>query len=1256
MSPRPPTGDNTPSDAEDDDDDSNAATRKMQRSTVQAVAVTEPSPTTQPLDSGVWDHGTILGDRYQLLGLLGQGGMGEVFAAQDLRNPGTTVAIKRVVTADARSLVYLKREYRRMEGLVHPNLVRLLGLAEHRGRPFIVMERVDGRELYDAIGPPEHLDFDHLRQIIRGITDGVLYLHEHGRVHRDLKGSNILVTATNLPVILDFGLVNELQRRTLLTSTLGRVEGTALYMSPEQAAGHLATPASDWYAIGVALFRCVTGQYPLVGNPYQLIMAKQSQVPVLARQLAPRVPRDLEVLIARLLQREPGLRATALDLLTWCDSTAARLNRPAPPPQQERWVGRERELGLLRQAQLRFLDRTPLRVDITGPSGCGKTALLTRFLADLSQQSNVLVFSSRCHEYDTVTYKAFDGLVDQIGSYLARLPMHEVKSLLGESGPVLALLFPTLRQVRGLLPSTLDLGDPKTVRAQAFLALRQFLYRLALRCHLVLAVDDLQWGDVDSAQLLDAVLAPPGAPPLLFACAYRSEDLRSAPILCELTRLQARSSQRDMNLVVEVEPLPHAEATTLAGQLLGSDHQLARASAIASEAHGNPMLITAIVQYLGSAEALDQPIRFTLARRRLSVGQLAARHLQQLTPAARSLLAAIAVAGQPSQLSVLAAATGIVGDPQPALATLRAASLVRTTRVGEDDILEVYHPEIGRAVRETLAPGQATQLHRNIATALTDSDAEPERLALHWQAAGELVRAGTAAIEAADLAMRAGAFARACTLLRMAHDCLPDSAEVQRKLAAALVAAGQPLAAAPILLSLAESSRKPAVARRLRREAGEYLMVSGQVDAGLTVLLPLLDELSLTYPDDTFAAQARFKAAVRELQARGNTWIERSAMQLSSYDLERYDLCWTLCKGHILDDFARGGLFGLESLLLALDLGEPRRLVRSLALAGAVVLERGFNDGRAWLVEAETLAERIGDQPGLGFVQVCRGLMLRGTGAFGQALANLEAGLRLLPCDCTWEHDLASASLLGSLEALGELPMLAVRSDQLRRVANDQGSRRIACLAHIYSASVALAADDVAGCQAHLAEAEALIADRPVQILHLHALRVAVDCDLYAGKPAAAWRRIELLWPALERSDVFNIRLRRTIAAHIRARAGIALDHAQDFRSPTLADIIDQDLRVLRHERNHHTRPQWHLLSAGINPSRRIATPEFHLEAAANGFDRAGMALHATATRWRLAGRRLPGAASEHERCADLLRLRGVIDLARWVAVHMPGV
>ena len=169
---------------------------------------------------------------------------------------------------------------------------------------------------------------------------------------------------------------------------------------------------------------------------------------------------------------------------------------------------------------------------VHGPSGAGKTALVESFLDGLSIRDDVLVLSGRCYERESVRYKALDSVVDFLSRYLSQLPVRQTRALIPDDGALLAGSFRS--SLRSSTPSQRPTGpilDLQERRRRAVVAFRTLLSRLASRVRLVICIDDLQWGDLDSALLISELLHQPGAPSLFLLATYRSEDADTSPCL-----------------------------------------------------------------------------------------------------------------------------------------------------------------------------------------------------------------------------------------------------------------------------------------------------------------------------------------------------------------------------------------------------------------------------------------------------------------------------------------------------------------------------------------------------------------------------------------------------------------------------------------------------------------------------------------------------------------------------------------------------
>ena len=211
-----------------------------------------------------------LGD-YQLLGKLGQGGMGVVYEARHTKT-GNRVALKTLPTSldgqqvDANKLYRFRKEFRSLSNVNHPNLVGMQTLEVEGNQWFFTMDLIEGEDFISYVRPNDQLDEQRLRDCLPQLAKGIIALHQRGIVHRDLKPGNVMVTDQGDVRILDFGLVAELQQNVEATQTRSAMfVGTIPYAAPEQMFGQ-RTEANDWYGFGTMVYEALVGEVPFPGN------------------------------------------------------------------------------------------------------------------------------------------------------------------------------------------------------------------------------------------------------------------------------------------------------------------------------------------------------------------------------------------------------------------------------------------------------------------------------------------------------------------------------------------------------------------------------------------------------------------------------------------------------------------------------------------------------------------------------------------------------------------------------------------------------------------------------------------------------------------------------------------------------------------------------------------------------------------------------------------------------------------------------
>ncbi len=509
--------------------------------------------------------GAILGgQRFEIIRALGRGGMGVVYEAED-RERGERVALKTLREPSPDTIFRLKREFRALVDLSHPNLISLHDLFVSGVECFFTMELVEGVDFlsYVTTAPSARLHPDtvelaersepdtrslevapaalrgaalacdeaRLRSLLPQLARGLVALHAAGKTHRDVKASNLLVTPRGRLVLLDFGLVADAEEAGQMSRD-GRVVGTVAYMAPEQCRGDPVTPAADWYATGVLLYEALTGRVPFAGPATTVLMEKQLRAPAPPRAIVPSVPADLDGLCEALLSRDIDDRPSGAAVLERLGCRAevedARPGSVAPGGSilLAPFAGRDRELGLLHAGLAMLRDRGATVALVCGASGIGKSTLVHRFITlARAQHPDLVVLEGRCYERETISYQALDALVDQLSSYWRRLSPREAAELVPRGAALLPTLFPVLGRVPAIATSmpARSVGDPQEVRTLAFAALREALGRLADRHPLLLFLDDLQWADANTPALLADLMRFPSPPSLFLVLASRPE-------------------------------------------------------------------------------------------------------------------------------------------------------------------------------------------------------------------------------------------------------------------------------------------------------------------------------------------------------------------------------------------------------------------------------------------------------------------------------------------------------------------------------------------------------------------------------------------------------------------------------------------------------------------------------------------------------------------------------------------------------------
>lgn len=1214
-------------------------------------------------------------ERFTVIRQLGAGAFGTVYEVRD-ESDGSIVALKSLRQMDPESLFRFKREFRSLVNLTHTNLVTLYELFSRPEGIFFTMELVPGANFleyvweYSGPGPvnssadalkgsklerravPEHRlpslqtnYFDRLRTGLTQVAEGLLFLHQENILHRDIKPSNVKVTPDRRVVILDFGLVTELV--PVDTDKTMTVAGTPAYMSPEQAAGDPVSRASDWYCVGVMLYEALTGQVPFIGRLEDVIRDKQRIEPVEPCELVPEVPDDLSALCCELLRTDPRKRPSGEDVLRRLKSAQARATHGphalTTQPPSAVFVGRESQLKALRESFAATRSRKAVAVYLSGRSGIGKSALARRFLEDLQQEErDVVILTGRCYEQESVPYKAVDGIIDALSRYLKRLPSLKVDALMPRNVSALARVFPVLNQVVTVAAAQeIEIPEPQELRRRAFLALRELLARLSDRKSVVLFIDDLQWGDIDSAPLLDELLRPPDAPSILLIVSYRSDEAETSPLLKVLLPL-LRDTVGEIR-EVNVGQLSQSESRELALTLMSEAGALPeQIETIARESGGSPLFIGELAHY-SQVEADETPgTRYTTGplafdgagRNGVTLDEMIRGRVERLPAPARNLLEVLAVAGKPLDFNVARHAARLGAQQSKVVSMLRAKYFIRTFRTRERSQVEVYHDRIRESVVADLAPETLKSYHLLLAKNLEAlGEADYETLAVHFDAGGESRPAARYAVMAADQAVKAFAFDRAARLyqlaIRLYSNLNEDARQLRVRLGTALVNAGRGVEAAGEYLSAVEGA-SATEGLELRRRAAEQLLRNGRIDDGLSVLRAVLETIGMELAETPLRAlwSLLWKRAYARL--RGLKFQERGEGEIPVEELIRIDTCWSVAVGLGMVDVICGADFQVRHLLLALKAGEPFRITRALAAEAVYAAAGGARTRRRaeeLLRDAHALSQRIANPEAIGRATLASAYAAYFFGEWKKSVSLTEQADKLLREHCAgvnWELSTAHHLSLRALINIGEWANLSHRFTTHLKEARERGDRftetnlmiRIAYILH-------LAADETETAAAELSESieRWLTLDKGFHVQHYWGLVSHVELALYRRDGAAAWETLSGQWHGLARSLHLRVQASRVEAQHLYARAALAaaLDGAaggHGRRSREMLRLAEKRARKLAREEMPWALPLAQSIQAGVAAAQgRVEEAAGLAKEAEDGFGAADSFLYAAAAR-----------------------------------------
>jgi serine/threonine protein kinase len=1025
--------------------------------------------------------------------------MGVVYLGRDLRlDMDVAIKFRGVTHSDA--TLWLKREFRSVASLRHPNLVELYELVAHDKSCYFTMEYLPGMDPRQwverrATGAPdrddamfsEHstrsaaplqeaktaatdppatpatvaapvvprlvpaVDFVRLRDVIVQLAEGIAYLHARGVIHRDVKPSNAIVVG-GVVKLLDFGLALERHRQEDDVARESRIVGTAAYLAPEYLERLVVSPQMDVYALGVLAFELCTGQPPFGGTLHVLsrLQAGRIKIPRVA-EINPEIPPDLDEVIDSMLAADPEQRPSALEVVQRLASGGSQPASPARVRREPPFVGRKRELAQIAEHVADPTARGRL-VLVVGPSGSGKSTLIDRAVAHatgIEREHDSLVWRGRCHERERLPYRAFDQIVDDLATELAGDP-RLARGI--DHAAALARVFPVLAPLIDPRRDEPPLADLRVERERALLALVQTFAKLVTTPHGLIVLDDLQWADDDSLELLALIVEQIDVPLTVLASWTSDGSISLPPAVAALSDRLGPAAQ-----IIDVPAMTEDDLLAMLAELAprAPTSRLAHAARLAQ---GSPYIAELIGRELGETDVADP-------------AAAEQRRLDRLEPAERMVAEITALSAGAATFEQLRALAQLPsGRLQSVLRGLEDARVVRATpALAGDPVYVFYHQRLRETANTAMADEARRAMHERFARWFEDSSSvaagselDAGQLAYHWQHAGAPERAAHWAIVAGDAAKSQLAWALAASWYQRAvsFTTSPSSAHADRssidtiavrgKLAECLFLGGKLAAAADEFLALAHIEASARVvdaeastgdarglrddpdvrADRWRVRAAEAYLKLGELDRGLAEL------------DGVLARRGEKRTKIRALSvaraaAVGARWLAPLPTRKRAVD-DVLAAAYRVIASFLSTPYPLESLeYVLRGVALAEETGDRGAYAMGMATLSAYVATGSlgrFGD------RAVANARRLSEQSGAPYPRMvaagAAGMLatLRGEWtAMRTAHEEAEAVCKKLGLERSWE-----ASFLRTYWALGELYAgEPVRAEELLRALVD---------------------------------------------------------------------------------------------------------------------------------------------------------------------------------------------------------------------------
>ena len=897
---------------------------------------------------------------YRYIRPLGRGGMSHVILARD--PGGTSVALKILKANRFRTgLARFRREFRALARLKHPNVIRVESYGDIHGHPYIAMECVEGRDLYQEIRALPRTDLSkrwaRVEEVLIDLCRALAYIHGRGLIHRDMKPSNVLIGADGVCKLTDFGIVKELDPESdvQLSTTL---VGTWAYASPEQITGGALDHRSDLYSLGVILYTMLTGRRPFVAKDMAGYLEQHlDHEPVAPTTLVPGTPPQLNEICMRLLQKAPRSRfQSAQEILYQLEQIDMDAGSVHPDDLWEPiMVGRDEAIDQVRDAVGRLTRAEGGVLLIEGREGSGRTRMMGvaihhARLMGIGVNHNCMAAGAGSFESVVSIGR---GLDEALGLEVSQDLMEGLAAFVKEEGKIGA-----------------------DARYQLFDGMRDALTRLLAHGPLIIAIDDFHHAPrplVDLLGFLARSLIGRDGLPLLLVLTARSDNQSQA-----MTDVRDGSALSVHPEILSLASLDADQVRRVVEALLGPTKSAgALAKTLSAETEGTPFFVAEFLRSLiqnGVIAPKDGGgFRLTVNAMDLAGGELSIppsvramvrNRLIPLDAHARELVDTLAVAGRESDLDLLLDVFGLDEDQAlHALDTLIDAGLIKERRLSGQVMVDFSHRKVGDVAYRDLDPEWRAALHRRLAVALelrvADNTVISEAIGVHYLRAGEQGKAyrylAATAMRLWTRSLTTEAWSLSERALVLAPSAAGDLSEVdfdRARLDVLRVRAnvtynrglwGQAEAVLASLFAVATKLGERVLASEAALDRGVALKRLGRGDAGLAMI----------------------EGVVQDARAQGERGMVMEGLRrlaLYAWEDGNLETCEQLASQGLLSGSGQEYEHSRAGLLIVLTAVQAERGLLTQAIAGlkeAEAIFRRLSDKRAHCVVLSNLAEML---------------------------------------------------------------------------------------------------------------------------------------------------------------------------------------------------------------------------------------------------------------------------------------------------------